>query len=476
MSSQNPDTADRFSQIESLINKRFDSLEQSNAQINDTLRDRKFVLCDLERENRELHQHVRTLEERLLKLERQVNNTEQNNRKNNIEVDGIPSSVPDQDLRAVVATLLNHLSESDITIGDIEVAHRLYSKTLPKPTIVRLKRNLIAEVMTKEARGKLKDIAPRMGFPRGTRIFLNDNQSPNMRSLSYNARLLKSHNLISDTWFSNAAVRIKRTPTSRAIKITHEKDLVDEFPTFQFFTFDMDFYDRLRDKDDVEQYDDLKGYSDDEDGFDRKTTKPLSASEIAAIIKSISSYNPSNGVVPGEESGATGKVTGASGGDSGASREVLYASGRMSDSDESGGSGAVDDGHNSTKTGVQAGVNGGAITNETYENGDISGVVVVDKKGEERDSVVDADADVINDAATGFTSVTVESPPPKTRVKVTPTSLPSTPLVSNSGLFGIPGNQTIDATKPRAVVISGRKSPENPHITRSTTRSLSLFK
>ena len=56
----------------------------------------------------------------------------------------------------------------------------------------------------------------------------------------------------------------------------------------------------------------------------------------------------------------------------------MHASGRMSD--ESGGSGAVDDGHNSTKTGTQAGVNGGAITNETYENGDISGVVVVDKK------------------------------------------------------------------------------------------------
>ena len=79
---------DRLSQIEQLINKRFDAIELSNAQINNTLRSRKFVISDLARENRDLRKHVLTLEERLLKLEKQVNNTDQNNRKNNIEVDG----------------------------------------------------------------------------------------------------------------------------------------------------------------------------------------------------------------------------------------------------------------------------------------------------------------------------------------------------------------------------------------------------
>jgi hypothetical protein len=86
-----------------------------------------------------------------------------------------------------------------------------------------------------------------------------------MRTLSYNARLLKSEGLIAETWFSNAAVRIKRTQTSKPLKVTHEKDLVDNFPYFEGFTFDMDFYRRLREDVDMEKYENLSGnWSDDE--------------------------------------------------------------------------------------------------------------------------------------------------------------------------------------------------------------------
>ena len=283
------ETCDRFTQLEELINRRFDLLQHSNDQTNNTLATRKAAFVELARENRELHNHVRTLENRLLKLEKQVNNTEQNNRKNNIEIDGIPASVDDEDLRGVVARLLNHLAYSDITVADIEASHRLYSKTTPHPTIVRLKRNLIEEVKSKEAKAKLKDIALKMSFPRGTRIYINDNQSPNMRSLAYNARLLKNSGLISDTWFSNAAVRIKRTPDSRTLKITHEKDLVDAFPAFDEFTFDMHFYRRLQDEEDLEEYHDIGGISEEDVRYkiNKQCTTPPTESEIAAIRATI---------------------------------------------------------------------------------------------------------------------------------------------------------------------------------------------
>ena len=146
MSSQSTGT-DRFAQLESLINKRFDSfanrfdnLEQSNAQITNTLSDRQFILTDLARENRQLKKHVQTLEDRLLKLEKQVNNTGQNNRKNNIEVDGIPSSVSDQDLCGVVAILFNHISESDITIAVMVLCAILMSTmAVPMPMAQKLR-------------------------------------------------------------------------------------------------------------------------------------------------------------------------------------------------------------------------------------------------------------------------------------------------------------------------------------------------
>ena len=310
-------TADRFDQMEQLINKRFDAIEKSNANINAQLSNRKTVIEEITNENRQLHKRVKTLEERLVKLEKQFNNTDQNHRKNNVEIEGIPSYVEDKELRAVVATLFNHIADSDIDIDDIEVAHRLYSSSTPKPTIVRLRRNHIDEIRTKEAKTKLKGIAERMGFPKGTRLYINDNQSPNMRSLAFNARLLKNHNVISETWFSNAAVRIKRTPTSKPIKITHEKDLVEQFPDFDHFTFNMELYRQLEENEDVERYDTLHGYDreSDDDLFDfinrgnrgvpsvdaalhsfRTAVSPSSAARIDEIMDKIktmtSSHNP----------------------------------------------------------------------------------------------------------------------------------------------------------------------------------------
>ena len=316
-------TVDRFNHIEQLINARFDTLERSNANINAQLSTRKTAINEITYENRQLHKRVKTLEERLVKLEKLYNNTDQNHRKNNVEVDGIPSYVQDRELRAVVATLFNHVTESDITIDDIEVAHRLYSSTSPKPTIVRLSRNLIEEIRSKDAKTKLRSVAERMGFPRGTRIFINDNQSPNMRALAYNARLLKNHNVIAETWFSNAAVRIKQTPSSKTLKITHEKDLFDHFPDFQHFKFDMDFYRQIKENEDVERYDALYGFDteDDDDDFDfdpfnrsntvpsvdaalhrfRNATDPSSSAKIADIMKTITAFTSPDDSSPEHE-------------------------------------------------------------------------------------------------------------------------------------------------------------------------------
>lgn len=257
--SNNGEGDSSFLAIERLMNRRFDLLEESNSEIKDELRMRNRTLGQLRTENRQLHERVRTLEDRLLLLEKQVNNTENNNRKNNVEIEGIPATVKDEDLRAVAAEIFNHVIVSDIDVSEIECAHRLYSKTTPKPTIVRLRRNFIDELKTKDAKTKLKDVGVKMGYPRGTKIYVNDNQSPKMKNLSFNARLLKQDGVIAETWFSNAAVRIKLTPTSKPLKITHEKDLIDNFPTYDRFTFDMDFYRRIQEDLDIEKYDDLSG-------------------------------------------------------------------------------------------------------------------------------------------------------------------------------------------------------------------------
>ena len=253
---------DRFAHLEDAMNARFDDLTATASSMNnDILQIRRILIDNLIQENKHLHKRVRSIEDRMIKMERQINCTEQNNRKSNVEIEGIPSKIGHNDLKSIVARLLNHLSNSNITEGDIEAVHRINVKKQPQPTIVRMKRNLLDEIKSKEGRSKLKGIAEKMGFDRGTKIYVNDNLSPNMRNLAYNARILKRSKLIEDTWFANAAVRIRLTPGASPVKVTHEEDLFKLFPNFQGFSFDCDFFSRIREDNEIDDYDHLDGYS-----------------------------------------------------------------------------------------------------------------------------------------------------------------------------------------------------------------------
>ena len=95
------------------------------------------------------------------------------------------------------------------------------------------------------------------GLPPGTKLFINENLSPIMRELSYNARLLVKDKRIESTWFSNASVRLKMLDGSVA-KVFHETDLYARFPDFNNSTFDTNFCNRVI-EDDRDAYDDLAG-------------------------------------------------------------------------------------------------------------------------------------------------------------------------------------------------------------------------
>ena len=266
------DASDRFTHLEDLINQRFDKIQDDitetkaalsvhSSKINkDVYQMRRVVIDNLMKENKSLQKRARETEKRLVKLERQVNSTEQNNRKNNIEIESIPMSVTQDELREVVAKILNRISSLRIEPNDVEAVHRLFSKKQPQPTIVRMRRNLLEDIKSKSAKSKLKDVGREMGFPHGTKIYINDNLSPTMRNIAYQARLLKANNLIADTWFSNAAVRIQRNAGDRPIKITHEEDLYLAFPEFKKFTFDRAFYQRIVEEDELNAYDELEGW------------------------------------------------------------------------------------------------------------------------------------------------------------------------------------------------------------------------
>ena len=81
--------------------------------------------------------------------------------KSNVEFDGIPTNVNQDNLKGTVVKLINSvLDEEDdkVTENDIEACHRLYSKKKDKPpaTIIRAKRNVLDKV--KKNKKNLKNI------------------------------------------------------------------------------------------------------------------------------------------------------------------------------------------------------------------------------------------------------------------------------------------------------------------------------
>jgi hypothetical protein len=239
-------------------NENKDELMRSMCDIKqDILQIRNHVINVLSQENRNLRLRVQTLEERVLNVEKQVNRVEQNHRKSNLELDGIPDSVGHDALAPKIVEIVNAISAPEtISIKDIEACHRLYSKRKPSPTIVKMKRNLID--MVHRNRKNLQGIDTKVGLPPGTKIFVNHNLSPNMRVIDYNARLMEKKEVIAGAWFSNASVRVK-CQNGNIIKCDHERDLYDAFPSYEGFTFNSDLYDRVSNLD-VEQCDDLNEY------------------------------------------------------------------------------------------------------------------------------------------------------------------------------------------------------------------------
>ena len=202
---------------------------------------RNHVLNLLLNENRGLRQRIQALESRVLAVEKAVIKSEQNGRKSNFEMDGIPANVTHDKLASTVTDIVNTIVDNKISVVDVEACHRLPSKKKPAPTIIRMKRNIIDDVFKNKK--KLAGIDSKMNFPAGTKIFVNANLSASMKIISANARKLLKSGKIAETWFSNAAVRIKHHD-GKIDRLDHEMDLYTLFPSFDF-SFETSMYDRI---------------------------------------------------------------------------------------------------------------------------------------------------------------------------------------------------------------------------------------
>ena len=125
-----PETATLIINLEKKMTSRFDGLDNELLNLKDA------IIKNLQVENERLRKKVNVLENKILTLESEHNSLEQYGRRNNIEITGIPDSVPDQKLEEKVVDILNEIIVN-VSPKDTEACHRVgVSKNSSKKTIV----------------------------------------------------------------------------------------------------------------------------------------------------------------------------------------------------------------------------------------------------------------------------------------------------------------------------------------------------
>ena len=202
-------------------------------ELNESVMSIKDSIIDaLKQENFRLQQKVQHLENKLSDIEIAENKLEQYTRRNNIEIQGIPSTVHDNLLEDKVIDIFSQLNIT-ISKSDIEDCHKL-GKANPKNTIVRIvNRKFCNDALEKKK--KLMSINKmELGFKPDVALYISENLTPFNRRLAWQCRELKRARLIHSCWSSKGVVKIRRTMNERALSIDSEKDLTVLYPDFVF--------------------------------------------------------------------------------------------------------------------------------------------------------------------------------------------------------------------------------------------------
>jgi len=215
--------------LDEKVTTGFDSMHRNILEMRDV------IIKNLIEEKKRMHDRIQYLEDRLVNVEQNVESNNQYNRRNNLEISGIPNHVNDDELETKVIEIFDSIN-IDVCPNDIEACHRLpptkNSKT--KKTIIRfVNRKLCVNIMEAKKNLKQTDIK-KLGFPDDTLLYINPNLNRYFQRLLWKCRTLKRRNKILSFKFQNESVLIKKSQSERFIKLTGEKHIDDLFPTITY--------------------------------------------------------------------------------------------------------------------------------------------------------------------------------------------------------------------------------------------------
>ena len=117
-SNPTPVTLDPISSLETKLLAHFDEVQ------NELLNIKNIIMKNLQEENKRLQKRGSVLDKKVISIESRHNILEQYGRRNNLEITGIPDSVPQRELENKVVDILNAIGVN-VSNHDFEDCHRI---------------------------------------------------------------------------------------------------------------------------------------------------------------------------------------------------------------------------------------------------------------------------------------------------------------------------------------------------------------
>ena len=169
---------------------------------------------------------IKTLEERVNKLEIDTDGVEQYSRRANLQISGLAERDGGEDTDELVLKVVNDNMGLVVERDDIERSHRLGRKTdangrpRTRPVIVRFTTERLRDDVF-HARTKLKNHNTKH---RDSPIYINDDLTARRAKLAFDTRILKREKRIEDCWTTFGKVMVKTT-TKLIKEIKSQADL-----------------------------------------------------------------------------------------------------------------------------------------------------------------------------------------------------------------------------------------------------------
>ena len=206
------------------MTSRFDGLD------NELLNLKDVIIKNLQVENECLRKKVNVLENKILTLESEHNSLEQYECRNNIEITGIPDSVPNQNLEEKVVDILNEITVN-VSPKDIEACHRVgVSKNSSNRAIVHFINRKHAKKALLSRKNLRKSSSP------NCYIFINENLTVKNNEIAFLGRKRKRSGHLDKIYTRDGTVHISSPEIHRGkvLKIHHINDLFNLFPYYDF--------------------------------------------------------------------------------------------------------------------------------------------------------------------------------------------------------------------------------------------------